>query len=235
MYDVSLWADGGAIVGTNLVTLGLYAFGSGLIRRSCPCDPAAVNGYDRHAIGNRNDTAYAVATGTVVASAVVPLALDAWDVKEFRPVLEDAIVLSEALSVTGALTTVTKFSAQRPFPRTYAGDPALVGSAGGYQSFFSGHTALTFSSLSVVSMTMGRRYHVHLVPWLATAVVGASVAVEVVLAGWHFPTDTLAGAVVGTGVGVAVPILHFSDARVRPVVTVADDGSALLGLVGRWP
>jgi membrane-associated phospholipid phosphatase len=234
VYDVSPWVDGAVIVGSNLITLGLYGFGSGLVHHSCPCDPARVNAFDRPTIGNHNDTAYDVATVTVGASAVVPLALDALDLRELRPVVEDATILAEAMSVTGAIATVTKYAVQRPFPRTYAGAPALLGSVSGYRSFFSGHTAQTFCALSVTSMTVGRRYGIHVVPWIVTVVVGASVAAGVVLGGWHFPTDTIAGAVVGTGVGVAVPILHFSDASMRPVVTVGPDGAASVGLVGTW-
>ena len=169
IYDVWPWIDGAVIVGTNAVTLGLYGFGSGLIHPSCPCDPESVNAFDRHAIGKHSDTALAVGTATAVLSAVVPLALDAWDLRRLRPVLEDATVLAEALSITGALTTVTKFTVQRPFPRTYAGDPRLVSKPDGYHSFYSGHTATTFAALGVASMTVGRRYQLHVIPWLVTA------------------------------------------------------------------
>lgn len=234
VYEISPWLDGAVIVGTNAVTLGLYAFGAGLIHPSCPCDLARVNAFDRPAIGNHDDAAYDVATAAVWASAVVPLALDAWDLRALRPVLEDAVVLGEALSITGAATTVTKYAVQRPFPRTYAGAPALLHDAGGYRSFFSGHTALTFSALGVASMTLGRRYDVHVVPWLVTVAVGALVGTGVVLGGWHFPSDVAVGAVVGAGVGVAVPVLHFSALPVRPIVTTAPEGGTVIGLVGSW-
>lgn len=232
VYEVSPWLDGAVIVGTNAVTLGLYEFGSSLIHPSCPCNPAQVNAFDRHTIGNHNDTAFGVATATVWASSVVPLVLDVWDLRALQPVLEDAIVLGEALSVTGAATTVTKYAIQRPFPRTFAGDPMLVGNSSGYRSFFSGHTAVTFSALGVASMTVGRRYDVHVLPWLITVAVGSVVGAGVVLGGWHFPTDVVVGALVGTGVGVAVPALHFTEMPVRPVVSAVPGGGAIIGVAG---
>lgn len=42
-----------------------------------------------------------------------------------------------------------------------------------------------------------------------TLVVGASVAVERVLAGYHFYTDVLVGAGAGLAVGTAVSVLHL--------------------------
>jgi len=235
VYRVSPWIDGAVILGSNAVTVGLYAFGTGLIDQSCPCDSSSVNGFDRPAIGNHSDLAYDLATATVWSAVLVPVALDAWDLQRLRPLLEDATVLAEALSISGAFVTVAKFSFQRPYPRTYAGDATLVHSSSGYKSFYSGHTTLAFTSLSVASMTIGRRYHQWALPWIVTAVVGSSVAVELVLSGWHFPTDTIAGALVGTGVGVAVPALHFADLSVSPTLSVNPRGDGLsLSFGGTW-
>lgn len=236
IYDISPWVDGAIIVGANAVTVGFYAFGSGMIKVKCPCDPASVNSFDRKAIGNHSDLAYDIGTATVGLALVAPVALDIWDLRRFRPVLEDVIVYGEALSLSGAFLTIAKFSTSRPFPRTYEGtDPNLVNNSRGYRSFYSGHTALTFTALSAASITIARRYDHWVVPWVVTAVVGSSVAVEMVAAGWHFPTDTMAGALFGTAVGVVVPVLHFSKLPVRPTVTVnpSGDGPAL-ALVGTW-
>jgi membrane-associated phospholipid phosphatase len=236
IYRVSPWINGAVILGTNAVTVGFYAFGGGLIDQSCPCNPANVNGFDRPTIGNHSDFAYGLATATVWSAVLVPVALDAWDLKRFRPLVEDATVLATALSISGALATVTKFTFQRPYPRTYAGDPKLVHESSGYQSFYSGHTTIAFTSLSVASMTIGRRYDQWVLPWIVTAVVGSSVAVELVLSGWHFPTDTIAGALVGTAVGIAVPAVHFTDLPVRPMLSVNPRGDGFsLSFVGTWP
>jgi membrane-associated phospholipid phosphatase len=235
IYDVYPWLDGAIIVGSNAVTIGLYGFGDGLITRRCPCDSSRVNSFDRPTIGNHSNTAYNIGTATVGVSLLAPVALDLLDLRRFWPVFEDVTIYVEALSLSGAFDTVAKFAAQRPFPRTYASDPTLVDKGSDYRSFYSGHTTLTFTALSVASMTVGRRYHHWVLPWVATVLVGSSVAAEMVLAGWHFPTDTIVGAVAGTAIGVTVPILHFSDLPVRPTlgVTPRGDGPAL-SFVGTW-
>jgi membrane-associated phospholipid phosphatase len=236
IYKISPWIDGAIIVGSNAVTVGLYAFGNGLITVKCPCDPSSVNSFDRKAIGNHSDLAYDIGTATVGLSLVAPVALDIWDLRRFRPVMEDVVVFGEALSLTGAFFTIAKFTTSRPFPRTYENnDPNLVNDERGYRSFYSGHTALTFTALSAASMTIARRYDHWVVPWVVTVLVGSSVAVEMVASGWHFPTDTIAGAAFGTVVGIAVPALHFADLPVRPTVTTTPNGDGpALALVGTW-
>lgn len=232
VYRIWPWADGAAIVAANGVTLGLY-LGVNL-HPSCPCDPRDVNALDRHAIGNHSDAAFIVGTATVAASIAAPLVLDIADLRSLRPVVEDATVLVEALSVSGALATIAKFGFHRPYPRTYAGDPQLLNLPSAYRSFYSGHTTLTFTGLSVAAMTVGRRYHLYAVPWIVTVLVGSSVALEMVWSGWHFPTDVITGALMGTAVGVAVPALHFEHASARAIVMASADGSPLLGLAGTW-
>ena len=49
--------------------------------------------------------------------------------------------------------------------------------------------------------------------------VASFVATARVLAGGHFITDSIGGAVVGTSVGVLVPALHGSPVKVVPMVT----------------
>ena len=66
--------------------------------------------------------------------------------------------------------------------------------------------------------------------------VSASVAVERVAAGWHFPTDVLAGALVGTTVGVVVPALHLRRVRLMPEAISSAGGNLVggLGVAGTW-
>jgi len=93
-----------------------------------------------------------------------------------------------------------------------------LGGYGGaaYTSFYSGHTALVFTALTAGSMTLTLRHGPRVWPWLVTALVGTSVALERVFAGQHFYSDVIFGAVAGAGVGVLIPLLH---AQVGPFVS----------------
>jgi membrane-associated phospholipid phosphatase len=235
IYQVHPIIDG-VTIGASLALAGtMYAFGNGLIDVRCPCDRNNVNSFDRFAIGFHSNAAAWVSDVTVGAALLAPVALDWFALGDLRIFAEDMTVYAEALSISGALNVVAKQLAGRPFPRTYAGDPKLVSSTGGYHSFYSGHTTLTFTALSVASVTIGERYGYKVLPWLVTLVVGASVAIERVAAGWHFPTDVLTGAAVGTAIGIAVPVIHLRRLGIMPSASLFPDArTAGLGLTGGW-
>lgn len=215
MYRVSLMPDVPVIVGASLAIVVPSAFAGQLITPRCPCSPSEVNAFDRPAIGNASPIADSLSDVTVGAAVVLPLVLNAVDLGFSEPLLEDSVVFAETLAVNGALTTAAKYIVQRPLPRTYAGDAKLIGSPRGYRSFYSGHTSLAFAALSATSMTLRLRYGEKYWPWVITLLVGSSVAIERVVAGRHFPTDVLVGAVMGTATGIVVPWLH---ARTGPRV-----------------
>src|SRR5581483_12495202 len=156
------------------------AVASHIITPTCPCDPSSVNRIDRTVIGNASDAADRVSTATVAAAIIGPPLADWIALRDVTPWLEDVVVFTEANSVKGALATAAKYSVQRPIPRVYSGT-AAANDPGNYRAFYSGHTSLAFAALSTASVTMNRRYGLTWQPWVATAVVGASVAMERVL------------------------------------------------------
>jgi membrane-associated phospholipid phosphatase len=235
IYQVHPVVDGAIIGASVAATIGIYVFAAGSIDTRCPCDRDEVNPFDRFAVGYHSDTAAVISDFTVGAALLVPVALDWLALRDLGIYAEDLTVYAQAIGITATLMTTAKQLTGRPFPRTYAGDPTLVNSANGYRSFFSGHTSLTFTALGVASFTIGERYHVRLIPWLITAAVGISVAVERVAAGWHFPTDVIAGALVGTAVGVVVPAIHLRRLDIWPTLSMLPDGRGPnLSLSGHW-
>jgi membrane-associated phospholipid phosphatase len=234
LYDVNLILDGAVIAASVSATIGIYAFAAGSIDKRCPCDRQEVNPIDRFAVGNDSGIAAAASNVTVGAALIVPVILDWFAVGTTRSYFNDLVVYAESIAVAGALAVTFKQIVQRPLPRTYAGDPALIDSPSGYRSFYSGHTTLAFAALSTASVTITERYGETWVPWVVTAGVGASVAVERVAAGWHFPTDVMAGALAGAAIGVAVPVLHLHRLRLMPFVSAApgtrNEGLTLAGV-----
>lgn len=210
VYQVDPKIDGAVIGLAAAANLLPTIFAGDLITRRCPpCDPGEVNAFDRGAIGNHDAFSDVTSHITVGFAMIGPVVANAYDLGLTQPFWEDFVVFSQTLLVTGALVTAAKYITQRPLPVVYSGhDPSLLDAPGGYRSFFSGHTATAFAALSAASMTLHYRHQAGAWPWIVTAVLGTSVAVERVLAGRHFPSDVIVGAVVGTGIGILIPWLH---------------------------
>ena len=233
VYRVEPVLDG-ALIALGVVGVAVpYTLLNDVIAQRCPCDPSEVNALDRGVIGNRSQLAFLASDVTVALAVAVPAMADLWALGPSPQLLEDYVVYAQALWLNGALVALAKYTTQRPLPLTYAGDEALSASAAGYRAFYSGHTATTVAALTTASFTIERRYGPRLWPWLVTAGVGTSIAVELMLAGRHFPTDVLVGGAMGFAVGYLVPWLHARDPSEAPaqVTLVPLPGGALLGYV----
>ena len=232
VYRVNLAIDGAIIAVTGAGALIPYTVASHIITPTCPCDPHSVNSIDRTVIGNASDVADWVSTVMAGAAIIAPPLADWIALRDVMPWLEDVVVFTEAISVNGALVTTAKYIVQRPIPRVYSG-AASAHDPGNYRSFYSGHTSLTFAALSTASVTLNRRYGLTWQPWVATAIVGASVAMERVFAGQHFYSDVVVGAIAGTLTGIGVARLHLRgpDAAIGAWTNDHHDGG---GLAVRW-
>lgn len=135
----------------------------------------------------------------------------------------DAFIYAETISTTWALTNIAKISFRRPRPSAYQeaerleaeGREVEISSTNSALSFFSGHSAITASvSATATYLAFSRDRH-SARPWITLGVGALTttlVAIGRVKDGDHFPTDVIAGAMAGAGIGVLVPHLH----RVAP-------------------
>jgi len=212
-----------------LTVAGLPYALPGLITPRCPCDPAEVNRLDRFAIGHHDERAAVASDVTAGLAMVLPPAADALRLGLGPALRDDLGVFVETLSVNAALVENTKYLTRRPLPLTYEGRPDYVGSARGYRSFYSGHTSTVAAALTAAAWTVRRRDGERVWPWIAAALATASVAVERVAAGRHFPTDVGVGAAAGFAVGTAVPWLHLRRGGLPFAVLPARDGLAVAG------
>ena len=212
IYELHLAVDIPVMVAGGGVGLARVLFEDRIARKSCPCDASTINGLDRWAVGYHSQAASLAADITVYGTMAALPVLDALDLGFGHPLLDDVVVYAEALAVDTGLQNIVNFAVARPRPRTYAGDPAFVNGAEGYVSFYAGHVATAFTAMSAAAFTLRRRYGAGVWPWIATVLVGGSVAFERIASGHHFPTDVATAAVVGYGdrhrhpVGARAPV-----------------------------
>lgn len=190
------------------------------------CDPARINALDRTAIGNHNHAAKLVSDVGMVTAIGLPFALDLGDAliqrardrgpsraRHMRAWGKDVVVLLETFAVTYALTNTVKYAVRRPRPYSYDPDSTVADPLAGESrvSFYSGHAALSFAMATAYASVFQARHPRS--RWVAPVwVIGMSLAsvtaVARVEAGKHFWTDVIVGALAGTAIGLAVPVLH---------------------------
>jgi membrane-associated phospholipid phosphatase len=196
------------------------------------CDKSTVFSLDRFAAGWYEPawgTVGDIATASTLGAPLIAVVLD----QGLANGLNDDLVIAEAALVTSALQITMSYAVARPRPRVY-GDEAseeMRSDANAARSFFSGHVANTVAT-SVATLRTFQRLGK---PRLGYALFGAGLAgsalvgVSRVAAGAHFPSDVFVGAMVGAGVGLALPAMHDSPVRVVPIASGHAAGFLLSG------
>ena len=162
-----------------------------------------------------------IGLGAAVAFAFIDPVLSGVRENSLQTGLADAFMYGESLSFTMAMTNIVKMAVRRPRPLAYIdaevhqNDPTWSNTnTDSSLSFFSGHAAITAAVTSTATYLAFARSPHTARPWI-TLLVGTGlttfVSVERVRAGKHFPTDVIAGSIIGAGIGVAVPHLHRTD------------------------
>jgi membrane-associated phospholipid phosphatase len=204
------WTDG-VIVGTTAVaTLLPVLWPHSFPYATCaPCDPSHVWGIDRGSVGPVRAAANVISYGTSAAETGLGLLLllSARHGEGSGPFWEDAAVVTQAVSVTAFATMALKLLVHRPRPLMYVPGPVTPDAGRGFPS---SHTSISFAVASAYASILHRRglagKHKMAIATLFT--VAAATGVLRVVSREHFPTDVVAGAVLGFGVGWFVPKLH---------------------------
>jgi membrane-associated phospholipid phosphatase len=199
------------------------------------CDRNSLNALDRTTAGRWSpDWLLASNVGLIATSAGAVALLS--DHEGAVNALNDALVIAEsALSATAAASVMT-IAAGRPRPFMYSQAAPLSerNSTDAANSFLSSHAAVSFAIATSTYIAM-RRLHPR--SRLSNVVLGvglggaAFIATSRVLAGQHFITDALGGALVGSSVGVLISSLHGSPVSIVPVTGEHQHG---LGIQGRF-
>jgi len=187
-------------------------------------DRAAVNQTPSKSAGSLSS----LGLGAAAAFAIIDPVLTGFREQNVQSGFVDAIMYSETAALTLALTNVVKMAVRRPRPIAYMEADAHKGddtwsnsSTDSALSFFSGHASMVGALSGTATYLAFARSQSPLRPWLTLGLATSLttfVSVERVRAGKHFPTDVIAGAFAGAGIGVVVPHLHrTAGVRQRPV------------------
>ena len=172
------------------------------------CDRGRLPAFDRFVAG-RYDENFKLGSDIAVAAVLVGSA----GLLLFELGAVELVIASEAVLVSAALTVALMYAVRRPRPFLYGQDAPLEEreSGGAAMSFPSGHTANAFAAVTALFSI----WHAHrprsAAPYWALAIGGAlaaSVGAGRVVSGDHFPSDVLAGALIGSAIGWATPELH---------------------------
>jgi membrane-associated phospholipid phosphatase len=234
--------DGGEVYGLRWAVDVPWMVASGLVGSSwllsselegpaCAprCDARALSALDRAAAG-RYDLMLRrvsdVGVALVLAGSSVGLLADGG--------LVDFAIGAQAVLATSAVAVLSMMAVRRPRPFVYGDEAPRSAQVEGNASlaFPSGHTANAFAATTALFHALRLRRPHSAWPLVALAggcALSSAVGVTRVLAGDHFPSDVLAGAVLGAAIGWLVPELH----RLQPSVSVAPS-AGVLAVSGSW-
>ncbi|MEN9442807.1 MAG: putative undecaprenyl-diphosphatase ybjG [Bacteroidota bacterium] len=123
-------------------------------------------------------------------------------VSKNKEMVWNSFEIASATAINGIFTTGLKLSVHRERPFiTYPNDITKYSVAGSY-SFPSGHTSMAFCTATSISFMYPKWYII--VPAYLWA---GSVAYSRMYLGVHYPTDVLAGALLGTGTSIGTHYL----------------------------
>lgn len=220
---------------------------TGELTPQAPGDPSKLLSIDRGAVDQASDSGWVTVGSVGLLSAFGFAAVDPV-LSGFRSGSEagivDAFMYGETLSITWATTNILKIAFRRPRPSAYREARALreggvpqgeiadrITDTNSALSFVSGHASVTAGVAATASYLAFSRAPGTPRPWItmgAGGVVTALTSLARVRSGDHFPTDVIAGSMVGFGIGILVPHAHRAESATRRPVWIgaapADDG-----------
>lgn len=220
-YDVSVRLDVPLLLGISLTSaLGVYQYyGMERVPASDLKTKSDFLPWDRPFVGRYSEWATVVSRYSA-AFGVVPLALAGYswykgdaDGHDFGAF---ALMFAEALALQNALNQIVRSSQLWPRPYIYAksgkgAEKAKEARGEAYGSFYSGHASAAFTVAVFTGEWFSEIYpnsEYKSLVWASSFTLAAGVGILRVVAGKHYPSDVIIGALMGTGVSFGVLKLH---------------------------
>ncbi len=188
------------------VLISSLFFCSQLLADSFPLDDSEVNSFDRLFMNSYNEVLDNTATIFEVASLLTPAVLLAEDTDQYFKI---GVMYLETVVIAFGTRTLLKQVVERPRPYMYYANYPQEDDWN--RSFPSGHTLMSFAGASFASYVFCKynpdsKWNIPVV--VASYAIAATTAALRVSSGNHFVTDVLAGAAIGTAIGMGVPAIH---------------------------
>lgn len=233
------WSKDGSIAGVSL------AAGTAAVLVSQSPEPLtarqidalsreSINPFDRGATFNYSGDISVASDVLVGAVTAAPLAL------LFDSAVRDdwqtcALMYAETMALAVILPAYGKGTVERNRPYVYNPEVPMdrKTTSDAKKAFFSRHACAAFASASFLSTLYGdyhpgsaaRRY-----VWAGTLIAAAAVGFMRCEAGEHYPTDVIAGAIVGSAIGYAIPRLHRASSNRLSLVPTGAGGHVGIAL-----
>ncbi|HSD89216.1 MAG TPA: phosphatase PAP2 family protein [Kofleriaceae bacterium] len=192
------------------------------------CDPTGLDKATREALvwNDRNlakTLSNADAYGAVPAFSVSLVLAGMVADPSTAAVFDDLTPILEATMIASWVTRILKLGTARQRPYAHYTGPI---DEEDNLSFPSGHTSTSFAvAISAAYVARMRGYRSEHYLWIGGTVLAAGAGYLRIAGDRHYLTDVLSGAVLGTGVGLTVPLLMNREVSVVPT----HDGIALVG------
>lgn len=174
--------------------------------------PADINRFDRNAIDHYSQNAEKLSDITVTAGVLLPVSLIILP-ETRREKITLSVMYLEVLFFANSLPALGKGIIRRKRPYNYNPEIPLKKKleAEAVKSFFSRHTSSAFASATFFLMIYGSYYPespYREAVWISSLALASLTGYLRYASGEHFPTDIMAGAVVGACTGFFVPWIH---------------------------
>ena len=204
------WGDAASVATAGVLYVLPAAVGLPHGAPSCaPCDPGTLPGADRWALRPISATAD-VASDVVLAGIAGFTAFAGLQGLPAQQWHGNFAVFASTASWTAATSEWLKVLVRRKRPVLYTSDAVTAASdPESQQSLPSLHASLAFAAATSYLVIARRQHLPHRTRNTLLLYAGAvGVAALRVAAGKHFPTDVLASAALGIGIGWVVPTIH---------------------------
>lgn len=241
-YELDPVVDGAlGVMAVGFAGFSELAIRSGELAPQTPAGTDTLLGIDRWVAERSDPVSSAGPISTVaVAGMLVWGGVDALLTETVRRHVDgqgwaELAIYAEVAAIEWAIGNMAKLAVRRPRPRAYREyeRTGTLPDTDSSLSFYSLHTAFTAGLTAATSYVAWARDPGSPEAWLTLA-LGSAVTiftgVQRILALAHFPTDVMAGALFGTGIGLIVPHLHRADGE-GPTVAPLTDGQTTAGLV----